>query len=170
MKEKINIYNLRIRKNEDPRIEKFLKSQSSGYSDVIRYLIEKEIAQNGIRDLSSLIPSKRNIDNMVSFDSFNGYNFNSSPIKNIDVYNEQDIKTKTEENILASDLIAEAEERIESFEITSQDEVIQNDSINNINTIYKEVVIDKEDHNITHEEKENKDDKEDYDGIPSCYL
>lgn len=34
------------------------------YSDSIRYLIEKEIAENGLRNLQHFIPSKRNIHAM----------------------------------------------------------------------------------------------------------
>ena len=42
------MYTFRPRKNEDSRIEEFLNKQSGGYGDILRYLIEKEIAENGI--------------------------------------------------------------------------------------------------------------------------
>ncbi|MDY3372120.1 MAG: hypothetical protein SOX50_02450 [Terrisporobacter othiniensis] len=57
---------LSLRANEDPRIREFLELQSGGYSDVLRYLIEKEIAENGIRDLTALIPARRSIDNFIN--------------------------------------------------------------------------------------------------------
>ncbi len=56
-------YNFKPKASEDKRIVKFLDMQDN-FADVFRYLIEKEIAENGVRDLSLHIPRKRNIDNM----------------------------------------------------------------------------------------------------------
>lgn len=56
-------YNFKPKANEDKRIIKFLDIQTN-FADTFRYLIEKEIAENGVRDLSLFIPSKRNIDFM----------------------------------------------------------------------------------------------------------
>lgn len=56
-------YNFKPKANEDKRIVKFLDMQGN-FADTFRYLIEKEIAENGVRDLSLFIPSKRNIDVM----------------------------------------------------------------------------------------------------------
>ncbi len=56
-------YNFKPKASEDKRIVKFLDMQDN-FADVFRYLIEKEIAENGVRDLSLYIPRKRSIDNM----------------------------------------------------------------------------------------------------------
>lgn len=68
-KKKDNTYPLRLRAGEDPRIAEFLNLQSGGYGDVLRYLIEKEIALNGVRDLTLIIPSRRNIDVLAATDT-----------------------------------------------------------------------------------------------------
>ncbi|WP_169091017.1 hypothetical protein [Paenibacillus sp. PL91] len=56
-------YVLKMKKDEDPLIFQWLNMQGI-YSDSIRYLIEKEIAENGLRNLQHFIPSKRNIHAM----------------------------------------------------------------------------------------------------------
>ncbi len=43
---------------KDEKLIKFVNLQSN-LTDTIRYLLEKEISQNGIRDLQQIIPSKR---------------------------------------------------------------------------------------------------------------
>lgn len=52
-----------MKKDEDPLIFQWLNMQGI-YSDSIRYLIEKEIAENGLRNLQHFIPTKRNIQSM----------------------------------------------------------------------------------------------------------
>ncbi|CAM4047902.1 hypothetical protein L1N85_19355 [Paenibacillus alkaliterrae] len=56
-------YVLKMKRDEDPLIFQWLNMQGI-YSDSIRYLIEKEIAENGLRNLQHFIPSKRNIQAM----------------------------------------------------------------------------------------------------------
>ncbi|MGO4695537.1 hypothetical protein AB4Z50_14790 [Paenibacillus sp. 2TAB26] len=56
-------YVLKMKKDEDPLIFQWLNMQGI-YSDSIRYLIEKEIAENGLRNLQHFIPTKRNIQSM----------------------------------------------------------------------------------------------------------
>lgn len=51
---------LKPKKNADS-VKDWLKLQSH-YEDAITYLIEKEIFENGLRDLSYIIPRKRNDD------------------------------------------------------------------------------------------------------------
>lgn len=46
-----------IRLNDDRLIE-FAEKQEN-FTDTIKYLIEKEIFENGIRDLQTIIPNKR---------------------------------------------------------------------------------------------------------------
>ncbi|OME78633.1 hypothetical protein BK120_23120 [Paenibacillus sp. FSL A5-0031] len=56
-------YVLKMKRDEDPLIFQWLNMQGI-YSDSIRYLIEKEIAENGLRNLQHYVPSKRNIQMM----------------------------------------------------------------------------------------------------------
>lgn len=53
-------YTIRFRKNVDSRILEFADMQGN-LSDTILYLIEKEISENGIRNLQEHIPVVRNI-------------------------------------------------------------------------------------------------------------
>lgn len=56
-------YVLKMKKDEENLIFKWLELQDI-YSDSIRYLIQKEIAENGLRNLQHFIPSKRTIESM----------------------------------------------------------------------------------------------------------
>lgn len=49
---------IKFKKNEKPEILEFANMQSN-FNDTIRYLIEKEIAENGIRNLQEHIPPVR---------------------------------------------------------------------------------------------------------------
>lgn len=53
-------YSFRPRQDEAEEIKQFLMKQTN-FGDAIRYLIEKEIMENGIRDMSKHIPAKRDI-------------------------------------------------------------------------------------------------------------
>lgn len=59
-------YSLRPKVDEPEAIKEFLRIQSN-FSEAVRYLIEKEISQNGIRDLSEHIPMKRNTEHLNRF-------------------------------------------------------------------------------------------------------
>lgn len=54
----IKKYTFKPKVNESEYVLDFLAKQSN-FNDAIRYLMEKEIAENGIRDLSTCIPSIR---------------------------------------------------------------------------------------------------------------
>jgi len=49
---------LKTKKNEDPAIMQWLNAQTN-LMDSIRYLIENEVRQNGIRNLQAIIPAER---------------------------------------------------------------------------------------------------------------
>ncbi|WP_010278353.1 hypothetical protein [Paenibacillus senegalensis] len=51
---------LKTKKSEDPAIMEWINSQSN-LMDSIRYLIENEVRQNGVRNLQSFIPADRSI-------------------------------------------------------------------------------------------------------------
>jgi hypothetical protein len=72
--------------NEAADIISFIEKQSN-FNDAIRYFIEKEIAENGIRDLSNYIPAKRNIESLktvINADAFNNVaSANNAPINAI---------------------------------------------------------------------------------------
>lgn len=60
MNNKKSQISIRLKKNTDVRVIEFINMQSN-LSDTILYLIEKEIAKNGIRNLQMIIPAVRNI-------------------------------------------------------------------------------------------------------------
>lgn len=56
---------LKTRKNEEPIILEWINAQTN-LMDSIRYLIEKEVADYGVRNLQSVVPMERKIlSNMV---------------------------------------------------------------------------------------------------------
>lgn len=55
-------FSVKFKETTDKRVLKFVASQSN-LTDTILYLIQKEISQNGIRDLQTIIPPIRDIDN-----------------------------------------------------------------------------------------------------------
>ncbi len=66
MKEPGDNISLKTRKNEAPIILSWINSQTN-LMDSIRYLIEKEIAEHGVRNLQSVIPMERRILNEASY-------------------------------------------------------------------------------------------------------
>lgn len=52
-------YTIRLRKDENENILKFCSEQQN-FGDTIRYLIQKEIYENGVRNLQDYIPARRN--------------------------------------------------------------------------------------------------------------
>lgn len=156
-KKKDNTYPLRLRAGDDPRIAEFLNSQSGGYGDVIRYLIEKEIALNGVRDLTLIIPSRRNIDvlaaTLISNDTNNLKTVAAASIKKDDI-DEKEEKVE----IAVTEVKNESEEQ--------KNEVNTNKNIE-IDDNYKapEKNIDS-----IKEKKEEKQEQDDEDEIPSCYM
>lgn len=54
---------LSFKKNVEPEVLEFLDKQSN-YSDSILYLIQKEIAEHGVRDMQLYIPSRRSIESI----------------------------------------------------------------------------------------------------------
>lgn len=61
-------FSIKFKENTDNRVLKFVAMQSN-VTDTILYLIQKEIAQNGIRDLQTIIPRIRDIDNFFDENS-----------------------------------------------------------------------------------------------------
>lgn len=153
---------LSLRANEDPRIREFLELQSGGYSDVLRYLIEKEIAENGIRDLTALIPARRSIDNFIS---------NSYPgVGTTNVPSSHTIKPQIEDNSKVEHTNTESRETKEEKEIEEEREYSTSskeveftvhasrdieESLTKIQNIVEEISV---------EENEEDDDE-----IPDCY-
>lgn len=60
-------FSFRIRNGADPRVIEFANIQSN-FSDTVMYLIEKEIAQNGVRNLQKFIPLDRDILEIVEIE------------------------------------------------------------------------------------------------------
>ena len=58
------IFSIRFKKLNKKVLE-FANLQSN-FSDAVSYLIEKEIAENGLRDLSDFIPAKRSLEYLSS--------------------------------------------------------------------------------------------------------
>lgn len=61
-------FSIKFKDTTDNRVPKFVAMQSN-ITDTILYLIQKEIAQNGIRDLQTIIPRIRDIDNFFDENS-----------------------------------------------------------------------------------------------------
>lgn len=53
-------FSLKTKKTEDPLVMQWINTQTN-LMDSLRYLIEKEIAQNGVRNLQTFIPTERNV-------------------------------------------------------------------------------------------------------------
>jgi hypothetical protein len=51
---------LKTKKTEDPLVMQWLNSQTN-LMDSLRYLIEREIVQNGVRNLQVFVPVERNV-------------------------------------------------------------------------------------------------------------
>lgn len=51
---------LKTKKSEDPAVMDWINAQSN-LMDSLRYLIEREIAQHGVRNLQAYIPAERNM-------------------------------------------------------------------------------------------------------------
>jgi hypothetical protein len=51
---------LKTKKTEDPAVMNWLNAQSN-LMDSLRYLIEQEIAQHGVRNLQTVVPMERNV-------------------------------------------------------------------------------------------------------------
>ncbi|MBD2870271.1 hypothetical protein [Paenibacillus arenilitoris] len=51
---------LKTKKSEDPLVMQWLNAQSN-LMDSLRYLIEKEIYQNGVRNLQAYVPAERSV-------------------------------------------------------------------------------------------------------------
>lgn len=54
---------MKLKENEEDEVMQWLNMQDL-YSDSIRYLIQKEIAENGLRNLQSYIPRNRTIESI----------------------------------------------------------------------------------------------------------
>lgn len=151
---------LSLRANEDPRIREFLELQSGGYSDVLRYLIEKEIAENGIRDLTALIPARRSIDNFIS-NSYPGVGTTNVPssytIKPQIEDNNKVEHTNTESRETKEEKESEEEHSTSSKEVEFTVHASRNteESLTKVQNIVEEISV---------EENEEDDDE-----IPDCY-
>ncbi|WP_123042413.1 hypothetical protein [Cohnella candidum] len=53
-------FSLKTRKTEDPRVMQWINAQTN-LMDSLRYLIENEIARNGVRNLQTVIPAERTL-------------------------------------------------------------------------------------------------------------
>lgn len=151
---------LSLRANEDPRIREFLELQSGGYSDVLRYLIEKEIAENGIRDLTALIPARRSIDNFIS-NSYPGVgttNVPSSYTINPQIEDNSKVEhTNTESRETKEEKESEEEHSTSLKEVEFTVHASRNieESLTKVQNIVEEISV---------EENEEDDDE-----IPDCY-
>jgi len=82
----------RFKKDANKEIFEFAKMQYN-FSDAITYLIEKEIHENGLRDLSQVIPPVR------SSEFFNNISDNRIDNKIKPEFNDKDIELRLHKNI-----------------------------------------------------------------------
>ena len=69
-----NQFTIRFKNTVDPRIIEFANLQDN-FSDTILYLIEKEIGENGIRNLQTVIPPVRSIEGFNRAGQATTYNY-----------------------------------------------------------------------------------------------
>ncbi|SFJ77185.1 hypothetical protein SAMN02799624_05905 [Paenibacillus sp. UNC496MF] len=62
---------MKLREDEETSVLQWLNLQSV-YSDSIRYLIQKEIAENGLRNLQHFIPQHRTVETLKSMNVLSG--------------------------------------------------------------------------------------------------
>ena len=87
----------------------FIKAQGN-YSNAIKYLILKEVHENGIKNLSKFIPEKIS-DDFFTSDSFNKVNISKEkhPSVKSNTLNENSEKTSKKEDIPKTDIIKKFE-------------------------------------------------------------
>lgn len=180
-------YNFKPRANEDKRIVKFLDIQDN-FADTFRYLIEKEIAENGVRDLSLFIPSKRNIDIMRETLGIDNKKFLE---QEIDILNDESIIIQKKEKRSNKNNKDVEDLKINKDEILNKDIVKENNSEKSIDEVNKtdesfkeikgQISVDeflirnnsKERENKNNTLKEisitNHEEKVEEDEIPNCY-
>lgn len=72
-------YVMKLRDDEEELFLKWLNMQSM-YSDSLRYLVQKEIAENGLRNLQLIIPQYRTIETLKSQLPAIGHNVELTPV------------------------------------------------------------------------------------------
>ena len=92
--------------NESKEVLDFMETQSN-LNDTIRYLMEKEIAENGIRDIINFIPARRTIESLKSFIKSEA-NTNSVPQLIVSVKDEKLVENE-EAITLVNDVMKENE-------------------------------------------------------------
>lgn len=151
-KEKIlkKSYTFRPKVNEAPEIIDFLIEQTN-FNDAIRYLIEKEVIDNGIRDIVKFIPSVREIK--TSLDTLDKKLSNAS---------NEDNNIKNDINATTSN---KKEEVLENFSAESAKKQLDENVSNEFG------ISTKKDEEIQAKVEENNVNKEEEDvDIPSCFL
>lgn len=93
MAEKKRVRPLSLKKNEEKEIYDFVELQTN-LSDTLVYLIQKEIAENGVRDLQMHIPAKRTIESVKELLDIK----NNNILKEVPVDQEVVEEKKVEEN------------------------------------------------------------------------
>ena len=150
---------LSLRANEDPRIREFLELQSGGYSDVLRYLIEKEIAENGIRDLTALIPARRSIDNFYQVGGTSNVPSNHTIKPQIEDSSEVEYTSTESKEAKKEKEIEDEEHSTSSKEVEFTVHASRNieESLTKVQNIVEEISV------------EENEEEEDDDEIPDCY-
>lgn len=160
----VKAYTFKPRKEEDNRIIEFIETQSN-LNDTIRYLIEKEVYTNGIRDIVKYIPAMRDEE----YFNFNNEELCSRPInvnKNTEV---KSIKKESEDPGIRSAAIDIKSIQVESMDpgTKSMDKEI---SVDEDTEIKSEEVQEDIQGDIREVEEVSVDRENTEIEIPECYL
>lgn len=172
-----SLVGFRVNKNEDEILLKFLEFQSNR-TQALKYLIEKEIAENGVRDLSTTLPTKRDLRKMIvsnhgkeelanllaAIEKNEEYVFSKKQSSNLSTSKET--KTETEEQHISE---TKESSRVESSPITEDDltkalmNIISKEELNNMLMQIMMKMFGGSGQEITRNAKEDKENKKEID-------
>lgn len=160
----IDQYSFRFKKNVDPRVKLFPLLQDN-LNDTITYLIEKEIAENGLRNLQMFIPGRRNLLGPIEKDLANLSQEELELYKNIIGVNapigEVEEINKPKNNIVKHEIAQEENEPIKPVEHLYKNDKKEVQKEEKVEIIEKPPVVTTEE--VVSKEKELEIPKEYYD-------
>ncbi len=123
---------MKLREDEEELVLKWIDAQSV-YGDSMRYLIQKDIAENGIRDIQQFVPRSRDIESIrrqlrevtANQSGFKPFEQISDEIEKIRTINETESITNNEDQSMSNSTSSPADDiqvdNPESFPSTNED-------------------------------------------------
>lgn len=160
-------YPVKFKKQEEnPDVIKFAAIQSN-FADAVRYLIEKEIAQNGIRDLSNFIPQKRTKEYFKAL-------LNSNRDAVINEISIEKVEPVLINSITQNDRVYDDEKEIDDVEIVEKGNEGTKYELDNNSFDFKEkesqLTIDKQEEDSNDSVEEVNEDEEVDEDVLACYM